>query len=160
MAAHVFSEFEGGEELNRELREMALRLGQGGQARVGFVDGATYPEEDGGLTVAQVAFWNEFGTSNSPPRPFFRNMIEDQSPTWANKLAIALRATGYRLRPALEILAADVNGHLRESIQLLRDPPNAPYTIEKKGFDKPLIDTGTMYDHTGWVVELGPVDRD
>lgn len=160
MAGHVFADFEGGDDLDEQLREMAVRLGQGGQARVGFLEGSNYPAEDGGMPVAQVAFWNEFGTANAPARPYFRNMIEDQSPTWAPKLAAALRATGYRLRPALELVAADIRGHLIESINLLRDPPNAPYTIEKKGFDKPLIDSAVMVRSTDFVVEMGRVDRD
>ena len=160
--ARVEADFEGGDGLKRYLREMAVRLGEGGEVRVGFLPGNTYPTEDGGLPVAQVAFWNEYGTTKAPPRPFFRNMIEDQMPTWATKLGAALRLTGNRVSPALEILGADIAGHLRESIDQLQDPPLAPYTIEKKGFAKPLIDTGVMLRTPGpqWIVTAGRVTRD
>jgi hypothetical protein len=153
MRQHVVEgEVEGGKKLNKYLRELALRLGQGGEAKIGFLEGKTYAEDDGGLSVAQVAFWNNFGTTKAPARPFFTNMIEDQMPTWARKLGMAARYSNYRARGALEIVAADINGHLKESIQLLQDPALSPYTIAKKGFAKPLIDTGTMLDSTGWVV--------
>lgn len=153
MAQHVVEgSLEGGKKLNKYLRELALRLGAGGEAKIGFLEGKTYPQEQGGLSVAQVAFWNEFGTVKAPPRPFFRNMIEDQSPTWARKLGAAARYSGYRAKPTLEIVAADIKGHLVESINLLEEPPLADYTIEKKGFSKPLIDKGIMVDSPAWVV--------
>lgn len=182
MADGVTAEVDGGDKLRRYMRELAVRLGQGGEARVGFLEGATYPAaierdrknnykvqgknagarqrkaESGGHSVAQVAFWMEYGTEGkhpSPPRPFFRNMIEDQAPTWARKLGVAVRYTGYRARPALEILAADIKGHLVESINMLQDPPLSESTIEKKGFAKPLIDTAVMVRAPSWVVTAG-----
>lgn len=148
----VEGSLEGGQKLDKYLRGLAMRLGQGGEARIGFLEGATYPAEDGGLPVAQVAFWDEYGTTKQPPRPFFRNMIEDQAPTWARKLGVAVRYSNYRPRQALEIVAADIKGHLVESINLLQDPPLAAYTIEKKGFSKPLIDTAVMVRSVSWVV--------
>lgn len=153
MAQHIVEgSLEGGKKLNKYLRELALRLGVGGEAKIGFLEGKTYPQEQGGLSVAQVAFWNEFGTTKAPARPFFRNMIEDQAPTWARKLGAAARYSGYRAKPTLEIVAADIKGHLVESINLLEEPPLADYTIEKKGFSKPLIDKGIMVDSPAWVV--------
>lgn len=146
---------EGGKKLNKYLRELALRLGQGGEIRVGFLDGATYPAEDGGLNVAQVAFWQNFGTTKAPARPFFDNMIEDQAPTWARKLGLAVRYSQYRVKQALEIVAADIKGHLVESINMLQDPPLSPVTVERKGFPKPLIDTGVMVRSVSWVVVTG-----
>lgn len=161
----VSAEVDGGKKLQRYLRELAVRLGQGGEAQIGFLGSegdtaATYPEEDGGLPVAQVAFWNNYGTSRSPARPYFTNMIEDQSPTWATKMGAALKYTDYQLKPALEIMAADIKGHLVESINLLQDPPLSPTTVEKKGFAKPLIDTAVMVRAPAWVVKMGKVTRD
>lgn len=151
----VTGSVEGGKKLDKYLRELALRLGQGGEARIGFLEGATYPTDEGGLSVAQVAFWQEFGTRRAPARPFFRNMIEDQAHTWARKLGQAVRYSNYRAGPALEIVAADIKGHLVESINLLTDPPLAPITIERKGFAKPLIDKGVMVRAPAWVVTPG-----
>jgi hypothetical protein len=156
----VTASIEGGDKLAKKVREIALALGRGDvDLSVGFQNGATYPVEDGGLPVSQVAFWNEFGTTKQPPRPFIANMVEDQKPTWATKLGAALKYTGYRVRPALEIMGADIKGHMVESINLLQDPPLAPYTIEKKGFAKPLIDTAVMVRNVTWVVKSGEATK-
>lgn len=155
IVATVSLQLESGKKTDKYIRELALRLGRGGEARVGFLEKATYPAADGGMNVAQVAFWDEFGTDRAPPRPYFRNMIEDQMPTWARKLGIAIPFSGYRSTAALEIVAADIKGHLIESINLLQDPPLAPFTIEKKGFAKPLIDTAVMIRSIDWVVTAG-----
>jgi hypothetical protein len=151
----VTGSVEGGQKLDRYLRDLAVRLGSGGEAKIGFLEGATYPQDQGGLPVAQVAFWNNYGTVRAPPRPFFTHMIEEQAPTWARKLGMAARYSGYRTRGALEIVAADIKGHLVESINLLEDPPLAAYTVEKKGFPKPLIDKGVMVRSVAWVVTTG-----
>lgn len=155
MVKTVTVQLEGGKKTGKVLRELALRLGKGGEARIGFFEDATYPAEDGGLPVAQVAFWNEYGTTRAPSRPFIRNMVEDQMPTWAHKLSVAIPLTGYRSQEALELVAADIKGHMVESINLLQDPALAAYTIEKKGFAKPLIDTAVMIRSIGWVVDAG-----
>jgi hypothetical protein len=151
----VTGSVEGGDKLEKYLRTLALRLGAGGEAVIGFLEGKTYDTEHGGLPVAQVAFWQEYGTTTIPSRPFFRNMIEDQMPTWARKLGIAARMSQYRPKQTLEIVAADIKGHLVESINLLMDPPLSLVTSEAKGFPKPLIDTGTMVDSPAWVVRTG-----
>lgn len=148
----VTGEVEGGKKLERYLQQLAVRLGQGGEAKVGFLEGATYPTAEGGMSVAQVAFWSEYGTVKAPERPFFRNMIEDQMPTWPRKLGLAMRFSGYRAKQGLEIVAADIKGHLVESINLLQDPPLSQYTIDKKGFSKPLIDTAVMVRAPAWEV--------
>lgn len=44
----------------------------------------------------------------------------------------------------MEQVGAFAAGATQQYITDLRDPPNAPYTIEKKGSDNPLIDTGSM----------------
>lgn len=108
---------------------------------VGFINGATYPD---GKSVASVAYFNEFGTDKIPSRPFFRRMIAKESPTWGGKLVGAVKHTNFNFKKSMELLANDVEGALRQSIIETNDPPNAPYTIEKKGFNKPLIDTSLM----------------
>jgi len=156
----VTASLSGGERLTRKLKEIAQALGDGDlDVSVGFQNGATYPESEGGLPVAQVAFWNNFGTRTAPARPFIGNFIEDQQPTWAKKLGVALRVTGYRTKPALEILGADMAGHMRESIVLLTDPPNAPYTLAHKKGSKPLVDTGWMLKNVTWEVKSNSVTR-
>ncbi len=157
----VTAEIEGGKKLEKYLRGLASRLSDGGEVSVGFFENATYPAEDGGLPVAQVAFWNEYGTTNDdgsarvPPRPFMKKTVEDNAETWPRKLGAAARYTGYRTKPTLEIMGAELVGQMRLSLRQLNDPPNAPATIKKKGFDKPLFDTGRMEDDITWLVNIG-----
>src|SRR5579864_3151012 len=47
------------------------------------------------LPVATVAFWNNFGTQRAPARPFFSDMIAEDSPTWGKKLARVAKAVNY-----------------------------------------------------------------
>ena len=52
------SGFSGGEEIRRKLLEVAKRLGKGDLLKVGFLEGATYPD---GTPVAQIAAVQEWG---------------------------------------------------------------------------------------------------
>jgi len=110
-----------------------------------------------GLKVAQVAFWNEFGTIRAPARPFFRTMIESKSPRWGNALGIALRKTDYNARNALAIMGEGIRGQLRQSIRDWSTPPNSPKTVAIKGFNKPLIDSAVMIRSADYQVIDGDV---
>ena len=143
----------GGERAARELGRIAAQIGTGDVLRVGFLESATYPTEEV-LQVAQVAFWNEFGTATAPARPFFRTMIDKRSPKWGAVLSANLQANGYDLPKALAVLGELIKDQLTQSIVEFDTPGNAPATIARKGFDKPLIDTGTMQRQTGYEVKV------
>lgn len=95
------------------------------------------------LTVAQVAFWNEFGTKTSPARPFFRYMIAAKSSDWPDQFASMLKTTNYDALKSFELMGTIMSEDLRSAIN---DWPadNAPLTVALKGFNKGLIDSGTM----------------
>lgn len=111
-----------------------------------------------GLAVAQVAFWNEYGTIHAPARPFFRTMIESKSPRWGIGLGIALRKTNYNARNALAIMGEGIRGQLRQSIRDWSTPPNSPRTVALKGFNKPLIDSAVMIRSAEYQVLDGDVE--
>ena len=119
-----------------------------GKVKVGFLAGATYPD---GLSVAQVAFWNELGTTKTPARSFFRTMISNESPGWSMKIA-KLAKRGADGKTILGMMGEDIQGALQQSIVGWSEPGNAPSTVAAKGFDKPLIDTGHMKDSVGWEI--------
>ena len=144
--------FSGGAKLEAVLRDTAKKLSDGKLLRVGFLEGETYPD---GTNVAQVAFWNEYGTVKSPPRPFFRSMIADKSQKWGAALGANLAATGYDATKALGLVGAGIKDQLTKSIVDFQSPGNAPYTIERKGFDKPLIDTGQMQRAPAYEIKDG-----
>jgi hypothetical protein len=140
----------------RTLENMAQRMGTGGTVRVGFLEGAAYPEDESGksLSVATVAFWDEFGTKNSPPRPYFRRMVAKESPNWGRKLAAVARHANYNVKTTLTLMGEGIKDQLVTSINEFSDPPNAPSTIAKKGFDKPLIHTALMIRSVDYEVRL------
>lgn len=143
----------GGSKLEAALAEIVKKLGKGaGTVRVGFLEDATYPD---GTSVAMVAAINEFvaPSRGQPPRPFFRRMIAEKSGEWPEAIAKNLVATNYDTKLTLERVGAGIAGQLQESITNLTDPPLAASTIKKKGFDKPLIDSGHMLNSVSYEVE-------
>jgi len=126
--------------LSARLEEIMKRL-ESKTLVVGFMSNATYPD---GTSVAVVAANNEYGNQKQVARPFFRQMVAKESPTWAGKIGNALIASNYDADKALEMVGEDVKGALQESIRDFTTPALAQSTIDKKGFSKPLIDTGHM----------------
>jgi hypothetical protein len=135
----------GGEKLEAALRQISQNLSKAASLKVGFLGDATYPD---GTSVAMVAAVNEFGQTrvhpNQPPRPFFRRMIAENSSKWAPALAKMLAAHNYDAAVCLDLLGAEIAGELQQSIADFTSPGLAPVTIARKGFAKPLIDTGQM----------------
>lgn len=117
----------GGEELQRKLEEIAQKVARAATLRVGFLEGATYPD---GTSVASVAAINNFGApaKGIPARPFFTNMIRDKSPQWGEQLANLLEANDWDVRRALSLMGMGIAGQLRDSIVELQEPPNSPVT--------------------------------
>ncbi|EKY2102253.1 hypothetical protein QNX20_004060 [Cronobacter sakazakii] len=129
------------------------------QLKVGFIDGATYPD---GTSVAMVATTNEYGRPehNQPPRPFFRNAIANHESEWTDAIARGLRA-GIDVNQVLEAVGAKVQGDIQESIAQLMDPPLSPATIKarkSKGNNsvKPLVDTKVMIGDVNY--EVGEIE--
>lgn len=117
------------------------------QLKVGFIDGATYPD---GTPVAMVAATNEYGNpaNNQPPRPFFRNAIAEHESEWLEAITRGLQK-GVPLDDVLAVVGEKAVGDVVQSIATLMDPPLSPATIasrKSKGnaSTKPLVDTKVM----------------
>jgi hypothetical protein len=97
---------------------------------------------------AQVAEWNEFGTSRIPARPFVRNTMDKNAGRYARFLVDQARAglggSDRSYRQALNKLGLLMVGDVQQTISNGVPPPNAPSTIAKKGSSTPLVDTGLM----------------
>jgi len=144
------SGFSGGAKLEAILRDTAKKLADGKTLRVGFLESEKYPD---GTPVAQVAFWNEYGTVKAPPRPFFREMIAAKSGRWGGALGKALVANGNDTTAALSLVGTGIKDQLTQAVVEFQSPGNAQSTIMAKGFDKPLIDTGQMQRAPGFDIE-------
>ena len=134
----------GGDKFRQRLAELAAQATTA-KVRVGIIEQANYDGSDG-ESVAQVAFWNEYGTATIPPRPFFRNTIAEHKDEWPKQAAEMLEANGGDVRQALADMGEVVAGQIKMTIQDFREPPNAAATVKQKGFDKPLINKGTLWD--------------
>jgi len=175
------SSVSGGQNLGRYLDDIAKKIQDAGTLRVGFLETATYGQENDGLPVAQVAFWNEYGTSRSPPRPFFRNMIAEKKSGWSLEFGNLMQRNNYDVTQVFNVMGQGIKDQLTESIVKYSEQPNSTvtlilknrfpkgnYTIKdyykaigdaKKGVtvsganNNPLIWSGTMQNSTGWDIE-------
>lgn len=141
----------GGDAVQTTLAAYAEKRLRNRKVSVGFQNGAT---EDDGTPVALVAALNEYGvpSHNQPPRPFFRRAIKRNDKKWARMLANGLKK-GVAIEHLFMLMGEQMSADIRQEIIALKSPPLAEATVQKKGFDKPLIDTHTMLDNVTYEVE-------
>lgn len=111
----------GGDKLAKALAKIAANAS--GSLKVGFLEGSLHPESS--IPNAAIAFWNEYGHQGpfpAPPRPFFRNMISNESGSWPGKLAKLLAANGNDGRAALNQLGEEIKDALQQSMTELESP--------------------------------------
>jgi hypothetical protein len=139
----VIATVSGGEKLEKYLTDTASKVKNAATVKVGFLEGSTYPD---GTSVPMVAAIQEFGAPSRgiPSRPFFRNMIAAHGDQWPAAIGAILAANGMDARDALTKVGVGIEGQLRQSIVDTNEPPLAAATVKRKGFDKPLVDTGHM----------------
>ena len=137
-------------------KRLEQRLNAKLQLEVGFFSTAKYST---GEYVAQVAYWNEYGTTLSPPRPFFRNAIKEHTKKWLE----LFRDTQFKTKDmykSLSTVGTIAKDDIATSIIDFSSPPNSEITInggwvrhpngkafkvEGKGFNNPLVRTGFMH---------------
>jgi len=133
----------------REAMEEMQKVKRGPHVKVG-TQGATgsrkHPEGEG-ATITDIATYNEFGTKTIPERSFIRSTMDDERENLLKmnrKLFFLMAAGKITTARALKILGLVIQSKIKAKITNLREPPNAPRTIAKKGSSNPLIDTGTL----------------
>ena len=134
-----------GKLLDKYLKKIAqMKTG----ARVGILNGATYPD---GLSVATVAYINENGEMRNPRRPFMHRTMEQNGEKWVRGIKNTVNGNFSE-----QVAKADMINTIKKWSP--DDPrPNAPATIAAKarkarsgkgttGIDpnRVLIDTTTM----------------
>ena len=104
-------------------------------------------EIDPDLTLVEVAVALEYGTETTPEFAPYRTAAEADGPRW-------LRATRTRIQSYAETgdAAALETGLRQVAVAMVQDqkativeidePPNSQETIDRKGSDNPMIDTG------------------
>jgi hypothetical protein len=99
-------------------------------------------EHEGGVTNADVASWNEFGTPTIPARSFIRATVDlNEAKLQARAVLLGRGVLFEKFTPnqALGLLGEEARGMMIQRINAHIDPPNAPSTIARKGSSTPLI---------------------
>jgi len=121
-----------------------MRSGIGIQVQVGV-------HEDGGKPgrpdVAKLAVWHEFGTSKVPERSFLRSTLDENRSKYATLLQAATQKAlfGAKTLNGFKRLGHRIVFDVQRKISRRIPPPNAQSTIDAKGSDIPLIDTGGLH---------------
>lgn len=130
------------------------------EIEVGFWDDRYGPENDN-LPVAQVAAYNNFGTSFNPTRPFMDDTFEDYMyRAYMSREVKNVFTSVLTNGRSTQRLLRELGGKIKELMQLTileyaADGGNSQRTIEKKGRDSPLIDTGKMLESVRFIIHKG-----
>lgn len=110
--------------------------------------------DDDGTPLVLIAAVNEFGSVDGhvPERSYLRSTADAKRDEYAAAIVAivdaAMKAPAGQsdrvVRRGLGRLGAKAVGDVKRTITALDTPANAPSTIEKKGADNPLIDTGRL----------------
>lgn len=126
---------------------------------IGTKSGVTYPKEGDAppVKLSDVAFWNEFGTEKIPARPAFRvgaeNAVKNSKDLIAKYL---MNLTDPKMSKAnlkqlektfMQKMAARCEREVKKIIRSGSTAPNAPSTVEHKGFNKPLVETELLLEN-------------
>lgn len=140
-----------------------LQRGMDKELRIGFFSEDTYSEENANLPVAAVAAWQDLGApfdgpKNIPPRPFMRlglkEILKTNVYTQRYKEAFLKTILGRgTINSSYNGIAKAVVPDLQKTITDWVYPPNAAFTVQEKGRDDPLVDTGKMRDSVKAKVE-------
>lgn len=127
-----------------------IRQAKGSHVNIGILsqDGMKTPPGSN-LNLAAIASVNEFGTSDKrvPPRPFLRTTMEKNRRRYnrlTEQLISQILSGKTTVMKALDLLGLKIGSDVKKMITTLKNPPNAPGTIARKGSNNPLIDTGRM----------------
>lgn len=134
---------------------------QGKRGKVGWFESAKYPD---GTPVAYVSAIQEFGyaAGGIPPRPFIRPTIRRELSAWKGiAAAVSKRVVDGLAQPAdiMEAIGLKAATDIKKTINQISSPRLKPATIAARrrrnanATDKPLIDTGHMYETLTNIVE-------
>lgn len=112
-------------------------------------DAGVYPDE--GVSVVEVALWNEFGTRDIPERSFFRSAIDENDAkinAWREEAITNIIEKGWTIEKALEMMGLRLQLLIQNKIKSNVPPPNSEATLAaKKAAGVPantLINSGLM----------------
>lgn len=146
------------QKVRHALKGIEERMQKDGLVLVGVPKGAGNYED--GLTIATIAAVNNFGSADGhiPARPFLAPAVENGAPEYRRLVEVMLpkvMSGELEMQTLLAQMGQLAEGHVKQQITELRTPPNAQSTIDKKGSDNPLIDTGALRQSIRYVLDDG-----
>lgn len=140
------------------LRKTTITIGYQGASGA-----AAHPNAPEGQSVALIALWQEYGTENpdgtprNPARPFLETTFKRHQPEFQKAVAKGIadlidgRAEREDVEHKLAVLGLD---KMRATLDDSRSwaEPLAQSTIDRKGHDQPLLDSGTLRDESSWAI--------
>lgn len=84
-----------------------------------------------------------------PPRAWLRWSVDHYKQEWSHyalQLITGIMFKGKSADYVLDNLGKRITLDLQKTIRQWNDPPNAQLTIDSKGFNNPLVDTGKLHD--------------
>lgn len=108
-----------------------------------------------GTDVADVAMYNEFGTSKIPARPFMEQSFKRHEVEYVEECENIFNAMikGQNTAPLIRKFGQKVKQDIADEIERGEFVPNAPSTVARKGFNKPLYETGLMKKSISYYTE-------
>jgi hypothetical protein len=137
-----------------------VKQARDGKVKVGVLaDDGKGGADHGGLTVAELAAVQHFGTDKIPARPFLAMAFDEQRETLADmggKLLSKVIAGEMPQDKALGVLGMKLATEAKKVITVgSRLAPNAPATVEAKGSSRPLVDTGRLVNAVTHAIDKG-----
>jgi hypothetical protein len=143
----------GGKKAAFAINKIAKGMGKA-RVSVGIPEGDNYPD---GTPIAAAAYWNEFGTSTIPPRPFFQPMIKAESPKLGKKIALFSKATNFDGAKVMKLVGEYLADSLKEAVIAVNSPALSPITLmlRKMVGNKRELITGKMVGEAAQKVKDG-----
>ena len=102
-----------------------------------------------GTPLAQIGFWQEFGTRDIPARPWLSGGAEFTERAAMRQITSIARRIG-KLPSDPKMLLDPLANAIAEGVRSFAInhawTPNAESTVRRKGFNWPLVQTGAMID--------------
>jgi len=145
----------------KELPKLLHRLTSLADMKIGVLKGTgEHPNADHGQTIAEIAAYNELGTTITaqsafgpaekvviPARSFLRSTMREKRAALIKLIGVVSKKVVKKdISPdeAFELIGLQLQSWVRKKIDEITYPPNALSTRLQKGSSKPLVDTGTM----------------
>lgn len=130
-----------------------LRVRANGYVELYVREGTHTDRKGNTMSMTDLASAMTYGSADYPARPFLTDGVRERA---AEIIKILKESMVWRFRGltadvqyeyAANDIAREVRDFVRSGEYYGHVAPNAAYTIEQKGSDTPLVDTGSLVDH-------------